>query len=99
VETLFRDLLIGVTNFFRDPKAFVALNEKSFRTCLRESSLAALYGSGCRPVSTGEEAYSLAILLQDTRTALKQGHKIQVFATDIDDQAIEKPARVCIPKA
>ena len=88
VEALFRDLLIGVTNFFRDPEAFKALEEKVIPKLFAgkpASAVIRVWSPGC---STGEEAYSIAILLQERLEALKQSFKVQVFATDIDSQAI-----------
>ncbi|MGO9259020.1 MAG: chemotaxis protein CheB [Bryobacteraceae bacterium] len=88
VEALFRDLLIGVTNFFRDPEAFSALQEQVIPRLFTGKPAGAtirVWVPGC---STGEEAYSIAILLQERVTALKQNLKVQVFATDIDRQAI-----------
>ncbi|MHB8090195.1 MAG: chemotaxis protein CheB [Syntrophales bacterium] len=87
-EALFRDLLIGVTNFFRDPEAFKALEEKVIPLLFAGKPAGAMirvWSPGC---STGEEAYSLAILLQERMEALKQTFKVQVFATDIDSRAI-----------
>ncbi len=88
VDGLFRDLLIGVTNFFRDPEAFTALEEQVIpRLFAGKPGGAAVrvWSPGC---STGEEAYSIAILLQERMEALKQSHALQVFATDLDGQAI-----------
>jgi two-component system CheB/CheR fusion protein len=99
VETLFRDLLIGVTNFFRDPKAFVALNEKVIPHLFERKQPGGSVRVWVPACSTGEEAYSLAILLQEHSDSLKQGHKIQVFATDIDDQAIEKARAGLYPES
>ena len=86
--SLFRDLLIGVTSFFRDPEAF-AVVEKDIIPRIFDAkpagSTVRVWVPGC---STGEEAYSLAMLLQERMTALRQIYKIQVFATDIDSQAI-----------
>jgi two-component system CheB/CheR fusion protein len=87
-ESLFRDLLIGVTNFFRDPEAFKALEEKVIPQLFAGKPAGAVirvWSPGC---STGEEAYSLAILLQERLETLKQIFKVQVFATDIDSRAI-----------
>lgn len=88
VEALFRDLLIGVTSFFRDPEAFKALEEhvvpKLFVGKPTGSSIR-IWSTGC---STGEEAYSLAILLQERVEMLKQSFNVQIFATDIDSMAI-----------
>jgi two-component system CheB/CheR fusion protein len=88
VDALFRDLLIGVTNFFRDPEAFQALEEhilpKLFASKPAGGTIR-VWSPGC---STGEEAYSIAILLQERQEALKTSFKVQVFATDIDSRAI-----------
>jgi two-component system CheB/CheR fusion protein len=88
VEALFRDLLIGVTNFFRDPIAFKALEDQVIPKLFSgkpDDDAIRVWSPGC---STGEEAYSIAILLQERMDALKQSRKVQVFATDIDGQAI-----------
>jgi two-component system CheB/CheR fusion protein len=89
VEMLFRELLIGVTNFFRDPPAFESLREnvvsRLFAEPPRES--VRVWVPGC---STGEEAYSLAILIREYLDELKQNFQVQIFATDIDADAIEK---------
>jgi two-component system, chemotaxis family, CheB/CheR fusion protein len=89
VEALFRDLLIGVTGFFRDPEAFTAFQKEIVPKLFLGKPADAwvrVWVPGC---STGEEAYSIAILLQEQVEALKQGFKVQVFATDIDSKAIE----------
>jgi len=88
VEALFRDLLIGVTNFFRDPEAFKVLEEQVIPKLFAAKpagSTVRVWSTGC---STGEEAYSLAILLIERMEALKLGYTVQVFATDIDSRAI-----------
>ncbi|MEI8344829.1 MAG: chemotaxis protein CheB [Candidatus Omnitrophota bacterium] len=88
VSALFRDFLIGVTCFFRDSEAFKLIEDqvipklfvgKPAGTPIR------VWSPGC---STGEEAYSLAILLAERQEAMKKSYPIQVFATDIDAQAI-----------
>ena len=88
VEALFRDMLIGVTNFFRDPAAFKVLEEQVIPKLFDDKPSGAairVWSTGC---STGEEAYSIAILLQERLEVLKQSYKVQVFATDIDRNAI-----------
>ncbi|MCX6970203.1 MAG: PAS domain-containing protein [Verrucomicrobia bacterium] len=88
VEALFRDLLIGVTNFFRDPEAFRMLEEQVVPKLFAGKPAGGtirVWSAGC---SSGEEAYSLAILLVERMEALKQSYTIQVFATDIDKQAV-----------
>jgi two-component system CheB/CheR fusion protein len=90
VEALFRDLLIGVTCFFRDPQAFEALQEQALPRLFAGRPTGAsirVWVPGC---STGDEAYSIAILLQERMETSKQNFKLQVFATDIDRQAIEQ---------
>ncbi len=87
-EALFRELLIGVTNFFRDPAAFKALEELVIPKLFANNppgSAIRVWSTGC---STGEEAYSLTILLQEYRETLQQDYTVQVFATDIDSRAI-----------
>jgi two-component system CheB/CheR fusion protein len=89
VEILFKDMLIGVTNFFRDPDAFKVLEEKVLPALLKNrkpDSTLRIWTVGC---STGEEAYSLAILFSEVMDMLKQHLNIQVFASDIDPQAID----------
>jgi two-component system CheB/CheR fusion protein len=88
VQSLFGDLLIGVTNFFRDPEAFKALEDEVIPKLFADKpagSTIRVWSSGC---STGEEAYSIAILLQERTEVLKTRYVIQVFATDIDSRAI-----------
>ncbi|MFM8442216.1 MAG: chemotaxis protein CheB [Methylococcus sp.] len=88
VAALFRDMLIGVTSFFRDPKAFTTLEKliipKLFAGKGADATIR-IWVPGC---STGEEAYSLAILLAEHQEVLKQNFKAQIFATDIDSHAI-----------
>lgn len=88
VDALFRDLLIGVTNFFRDPAAFVELESRVIPRLFEDKPAGATVRVWTAACSTGEEAYSIAILLQERMEALRQNFKIQVFATDIDSRAI-----------
>ncbi|MBK7765587.1 MAG: chemotaxis protein CheR, partial [Sulfuritalea sp.] len=87
-EALFRDLLIGVTNFFRDHEAFRLLEEKLVPKLFDDKPPGAAVRVWCAGCSTGEEAYSIAILLQERMEALKRSYTVQVFATDIDSRAI-----------
>ncbi|MEI8242500.1 MAG: chemotaxis protein CheB [bacterium] len=88
VEALFRDMLIGVTNFFRDPAAFEVIEQEVIPKLLAGKSADAVIRVWVPGCSSGEEAYSLAILLAERQVAMKQSFKVQVFATDIDSQAI-----------
>ncbi len=88
VDALFRDLLIGVTKFFRDTEAFKVIEEQAIPKLFAGKSadtVIRVWTPGC---STGEEAYSIAILLAERQESMKQSFKVQVFATDIDGQAI-----------
>ena len=89
LDALYRDLLIGVTRFFRDPDAFALLEERILPELLtrepRNGPLR-LWVAGC---ATGEEAYSLAILLQELST--KYGDRpIKIFATDVHRGSLEQ---------
>ncbi len=87
-QDLFRDLLIGVTHFFRDPEAFAVLESQVIPKLFAgkpAGGTVRVWSTGC---STGEEAYSLAILLVERMEALKQSYTVQVFATDIDSRAV-----------
>ncbi len=88
VGILFKELLIGVTNFFRDPEAFEALKRKALLKCLRgkaDDYTLRAWVPGC---SSGEEAYSVAIALHECMDAVKRRFSVQVFGTDIDEDAI-----------
>ena len=89
VETLFKELLIGVTNFFRDREAFDVMKEKAIPLMLQNRSGKGPLRAWIPGCSSGEEAYSLAILLRECTLNLGVQAEIQVFATDIDDAAIE----------
>jgi len=89
IKNLFNELLIGVTNFFRDPESFVKL-KKILADLVKnksENEKIRIWIPGC---STGEEAYSVAILLRECMTEAKKNFNVQIFATDIDSKAIEK---------
>jgi two-component system CheB/CheR fusion protein len=88
VEALFRDLLIGVTSFFRDPEAFQALETEVIPKLFdsrKDGATIRVWSPGC---STGEEAYSIAILLAERQAALRRNFMVQVFATDINGQSV-----------
>ena len=90
VEALFRDLLIGVTSFFRDPEAFAILEVQVIPQMFAGKAagqMVRIWVCGC---STGEEAYSLAILIQEHMESLKQAFRVQIFATDVDSRAIDQ---------
>ena len=86
-ELLFRELLIGVTRFFRDPAVFEELGAVIKGLLLDESAVEPLrvWVAGC---ASGEEAYSIAILLLEAMAGKSQPQPIQVFGTDLDDRGI-----------
>ncbi|HVW93787.1 MAG TPA: CheR family methyltransferase [Devosia sp.] len=87
-QQLFNDLLIGVTQFFRDPREFEILEAqvipRLFEGKSRTDSVR-VWVIGC---STGEEAYSIAILLREYMAKLDEVPQVQIFATDIDGRAL-----------
>jgi two-component system CheB/CheR fusion protein len=90
VQDLFQDLLIGVTSFFRDPQAFAYLKEQALGDMFsrrKERGLVRVWIPGC---ATGEEVYSMAILLKEYMEENNAMQNMQVFGTDIDPQAIER---------
>lgn len=87
IEALFRDILIGVTHFFRDSNAFEEL-EKIIPKLLIGKSMKNPFRAWSCGCSSGEEAYSLAILLAEYKEASKLSFAVQIFATDIDERAI-----------
>ncbi len=90
VIALYQDLLIGVTSFFRDPEVFTELREKVIPKILRakeQNETVRIWSVGC---STGEEAYSLAILTQECLDQLNLQKKVSIFATDLDERAIAR---------
>lgn len=95
-QALLGDLLIGVTNFFRDPEAFEALEREVIPELFgHDGSPANEVRVWCAGCSTGEEAYSLAMLLCQQSAVQSSGAKLQVFATDIDERAIST-ARIAL---
>ena len=89
LDRLWKEFLIRVTQFFRNPKAFTALAEKVIPSLFEQRPLqepVRVWVPGC---STGEEAYSIALLLQAELDRLGRTHSVQIFATDIDDEALE----------
>ncbi|WP_454866021.1 CheR family methyltransferase [Pseudomonas umsongensis] len=102
-NALLGDMLIGVTNFFRDREAFEALERevvpslvKSLRDSQPHREEIRIWSAGC---STGEEAYSVAILVSDQLALEATAAKVQVFATDIDERAIAVGRRGLYPGA
>lgn len=93
IKALCKELLIGVTKFFRDPQAFDTLSQKVITRIVRSKQESGepirVWVVGC---STGEEAYSIAILFAEYFQRIRQTVPIKIFATDIDSHAIDVAA-------
>ncbi len=88
LDLLAKDLLIHVTSFFRDPKVFAQLAETTIPALIRDHSAdqsLRVWVVGC---STGEEAYSIAILMREAISEAKVNLKLQIFASDVDADAV-----------
>ncbi len=99
LDLLFKELLIGVTHFFRDPQIWDFLKEV-VRLYLADAHPGLVLRAWTPGVSTGEEAYSLAILLDEVleEKGLLNQLSIQIFATDLDQDAIAKARRGIYPE-
>lgn len=89
LDALLQDLLIGVTNFFRDPQAFEALEREVIPKLFEgkePDDTVRVWVPGC---STGEEAYSIAILLREHMPKAHSAPRLQIFASDIDEQSLQ----------
>jgi two-component system CheB/CheR fusion protein len=89
-KALFQDLLIGVTNFFRDPELFSFLKAKVLPDLIARLPDSGIFRAWIPGCATGEEAYSVAILVKECMRELNIDREVQIFATDIDAKAIEK---------
>ncbi|HEV3115581.1 MAG TPA: chemotaxis protein CheB [Gemmataceae bacterium] len=89
LQSLYQDLLIRVTQFFRDPEAYEALKEKVFPQFLQRppDTPIRLWVTGC---ATGEEVYSLAIVLFEFLDTQGNSHPVKILATDLNDAALGK---------
>ncbi len=98
IMTLYRELLIGVTSFFRDPQAMNELMTQCLPEIVRKVKDREIrfWVTGC---STGEEAYSIAIMARETMARLGITRDIKIFATDIDRDAIIKAGSGIYPES
>ncbi|MGE5252376.1 MAG: chemotaxis protein CheB [Planctomycetaceae bacterium] len=89
VPLLFKDLVVRVTQFFRDPEAFEALRKRvlpEYLERLPEGYVFRAWVPGC---GTGEEAYSIAMILAECAREMKKNLRFQIFGSDIDSDAIQ----------
>ncbi|MER8850177.1 PAS domain-containing protein [Mesorhizobium australicum] len=99
VMNLFRDLLINVTNFFRDPDAFELLEQKIIPRLFEgktATDTVRVWVPGC---ATGEEVFSIGILLREHMETLSAVPRVQIFATDIDEPALAVARAARYPEA
>ena len=99
LDILYRDILIGVTNFFRDREIFEELKKTVFPRMFEHRSQEQpirIWSAGC---SSGEETYSLAICLLEYLGDKASSHQIQLFGTDLDDDAIRTARHGVYPKS
>jgi chemotaxis methyl-accepting protein methylase len=95
VQNLFKDLLIGVTSFFRDAEAWEVLDREVIRPLVRNKTpgdTIPVWVAGC---ATGEEAYSVAMLMHEQMEEQQKNLVLQIFASDLDERAI-KTARAAL---
>lgn len=90
LDKLFHDFLIGVTSFFRDAEAFELLRNKILPERLANFPADQAFRAWIPGCSTGEEAYSVAIIFRETLAALRRDIPLQIFGTDLDPMAIDK---------
>ncbi len=98
LELLAKDLLINVTSFFRDPKVFDHLAKVTLPELVRAHAAdqpLRIWIAGC---SSGEETYSLAMLLREEITASKRNVKLQIFASDVDSDAVAQAREGLYPE-
>lgn len=98
IDDLYRDLLIGVTEFFRDDQAFEALREKVIPEILQRLDIdeeIRIWVAGC---ATGEEAYSLAMAFTSAARAISRPLRLRIFATDVHQGSIDQAAAGWFPR-
>jgi len=100
LDLLFKELLIGVTSFFRDPACWEELRKKILPALIASRPNGHVLRAWVPGCSTGEEAYSLAMVFKEVMEKVKPGKKItmQVFATDLDKDAIDKARQGLYPE-
>ncbi len=93
IDALFKELLINVTSFFRDPAAFDELRASVLQNALAKHSHPQKYRVWIAGCSTGEEAYTVAIIIREIIETLKVKPVVQIIATDIDEVALNTARR------
>lgn len=99
IKALYKDLLISVTSYFRDQEAFEALEEEVIPQLFEgktEGDQVRVWVPGC---ATGEEAYSIAMLLSEYANGMEHSPDLQIFATDVDKDALSVGRKALYPEA
>ncbi|MBV8767252.1 MAG: PAS domain S-box protein [Hyphomicrobiales bacterium] len=96
-QALVRELLIGVTAFFRDPEAFASLASNALTPLFENRSSADTVRIWVAACATGEEAYSIAILIREILDEIENPPKVQIFATDVNGRALSVARRGLYP--
>lgn len=100
LDLLFKELLIGVTSFFRDPEVWEKLKDKVLPDLFNQMPNGYVFRAWVPACSTGEEAYSLAITFMEAyeKLKIKKNFTLQIFATDLDSDAIDKARQAFFSK-
>jgi two-component system CheB/CheR fusion protein len=99
LQNLFKDLLIGVTAFFREPEAWEVLDKEVLAPLVRgkpPNEAIRVWVAGC---ATGEEAYSIAMLLHEQMETQHKNLSLQIFASDLDESAIKIARTALYPES
>ena len=99
IDVLFKNLVIGVTSFFRDTEAYNVLEQKALPRLLSAKAPDTpirVWVAGC---STGEEAYSLGMILCEAMDKVKKHFDVKIFATDIDETALDTARKGIYPES
>ena len=99
IDNLFKELLINVTSFFRDPDAFEALNKRVLAPALSQRPADQKFRVWVAGCSTGEEVYTLAILIKEHLELSPHPCEVQIIATDIDEHALSVARKGIYPAA
>ena len=89
IDQLFQEFLIDVTNFFRDPEAFESLKQSALKDMIKEKNnidILRIWVPGC---SSGEEVYSIAIIIRELLEETGKNLEVQIFGTDLDSNSIK----------
>ena len=97
IQSLFKDFLIDVTQFFREPEAYKVVEDEVLPALIAKRSTDMPIRVWVPACSTGEEAYSIAILLFEAFTAAGEAPHFQVFASDINDESLDFARRGIYP--